>query len=568
MVKPFSAIQRNAYLEEMEGKELDLLVIGGGITGAGIALDASVRGLSTGLVEMQDFAAGTSSRSTKLVHGGLRYLKQLEIKLVAEVGKERAIVYENAPHVTNPEWMLLPIYKDGTFGKAATAVGLKVYDKLAGVKRKERRNMLSRKKTLDKAPLLRTDGLKGGGVYVEYKTDDARLTLEIMKEAVHRGTKAVNYTKAEELVYENGRVAGVKATDLMTGREFTIRAKRVVNAAGPWVDDLREKDGSKKGKYLHLTKGVHLVVDQSRFPLKQAVYFDTEDDGRMIFAIPRDGKTYVGTTDTFYDGRIASPRMTQADLNYILDAANYVFPSLKLEEKDVESSWAGLRPLIHEEGKSASEISRKDETFISESGLISIAGGKLTGYRKMAERIVDMVAKDLGVKAKCTTDKIVLSGGDVGGSEGLGPFIKEQTAAGAALGLSEAEAEKLVKLYGSNVKRVYEILETSGEEARHFGLPKSVFASLVYGIEEEMTVTPIDFFNRRTAALFFDIHWVKEWKTNVTNYLAYRLHWTHEQREMFENELEKEISYATHPEEKVMDHSSKHEAAEQDKVPQ
>ncbi|TMW70476.1 glycerol-3-phosphate dehydrogenase/oxidase [Alteribacter natronophilus] len=552
----------------MEGKELDLLVIGGGITGAGIALDASVRGLSTGLVEMQDFAAGTSSRSTKLVHGGLRYLKQLEIKLVAEVGKERAIVYENAPHVTNPEWMLLPIYKDGTFGKAATAVGLKVYDKLAGVKRKERRNMLSRKKTLDKAPLLRTDGLKGGGVYVEYKTDDARLTLEIMKEAVHRGTKAVNYTKAEELVYENGRVAGVKATDLMTGREFTIRAKRVVNAAGPWVDDLREKDGSKKGKYLHLTKGVHLVVDQSRFPLKQAVYFDTEDDGRMIFAIPRDGKTYVGTTDTFYDGRIASPRMTQADLNYILDAANYVFPSLKLEEKDVESSWAGLRPLIHEEGKSASEISRKDETFISESGLISIAGGKLTGYRKMAERIVDMVAKDLGVKAKCTTDKIVLSGGDVGGSEGLGPFIKEQTAAGAALGLSEAEAEKLVKLYGSNVKRVYEILETSGEEARHFGLPKSVFASLVYGIEEEMTVTPIDFFNRRTAALFFDIHWVKEWKTNVTNYLAYRLHWTHEQREMFENELEKEISYATHPEEKVMDHSSKHEAAEQDKVPQ
>ncbi|PYZ99006.1 glycerol-3-phosphate dehydrogenase [Alteribacter lacisalsi] len=551
MVKPFSAIQRNAYLEEMEGQELDLLVIGGGITGAGIALDASVRGLSTGVVEMQDFAAGTSSRSTKLVHGGLRYLKQFEVKLVAEVGKERAIVYENAPHVTNPEWMLLPIYKDGTFGKAATAVGLKVYDKLAGVKRKERRNMLNKKKTLEKLPMLREDGLKGSGVYVEYKTDDARLTLEIMKEAVHRGTKAVNYTKAEELFYENGRVAGAKVTDLISGRSFNIRAKRVVNAAGPWVDELREKDGSKKGKYLYLTKGVHLVIDQSRFPLQQAAYFDTEDDGRMIFAIPRDGKTYVGTTDTYYDGRIASPRMTQQDLDYILNAANYMFPGLKLEEKDVESSWAGLRPLIHEEGKSASEISRKDETFISESGLISIAGGKLTGYRKMAERIVDMVAKDLGVKAKCTTDKIVLSGGDVGGSKGLENFLEEQTKAGVALGLSEEEAGKLVKLYGSNVKRVYEILETSGEEARHFQLPKSVFASLVYGMEEEMTVTPIDFFNRRTGALFFDIQWVRKWKTNVLNYLAYRLHWTHNQRVRFEKELEKEIAYAAHPEEKV-----------------
>ncbi|MBM7097556.1 glycerol-3-phosphate dehydrogenase/oxidase [Bacillus sp. H-16] len=553
MVKPFSAIQRNTYLEEMENNELDLLVIGGGITGAGIALDASVRGLSTGLIEMQDFAAGTSSRSTKLVHGGLRYLKQFEIKLVAEVGKERAIVYENAPHVTSPEWMLLPIMKGGTFGKLSTSVGLKAYDKLAGVKRNERRNMLNKKATLEKAPLLRKEGLKGSGVYVEYKTDDARLTLEIMKEAVHRGTKATNYTKAETLLYKDGRVIGAKVKDLVTGKTFDIKAKRVVNAAGPWVDDLREIDGSKKGKFLYLTKGVHVVIDQSRLPLKHAVYFDTEDDGRMVFAIPRDGKTYVGTTDTYYDGRIASPRMTQEDLDYILKATNYVFPSLKLEEKDVESSWAGLRPLIHEEGKSASEISRKDETFISDSGLISIAGGKLTGYRKMAERIVDMVAKDLGVKGKCTTDKIVLSGGAVGGSNGLAAFQKEQVKAGMNLGLEKKEAEKLVKLYGSNVKRVYEIIETTGEEAKHFHMPKSLYASLVYGLEEEMTVSPLDFFNRRTGSLFFDIHWVKEWKEQVVNYLSYRLHWTREQREQYIEELEREMAYAMNPEEKVQE---------------
>ncbi|WP_096440970.1 glycerol-3-phosphate dehydrogenase/oxidase [Alteribacter populi] len=553
--KPFSAIQRNTYLEEMENNELDLLVVGGGITGAGIALDASVRGLSTGVVEMQDFAAGTSSRSTKLVHGGLRYLKQFEIKLVSEVGKERAIVYENAPHVTSPEWMLLPIIKGGTFGKFATSVGLKVYDRLAGVKRNERREMLSRNETLIKEPLLRKEGLKGGGIYVEYKTDDARLTLEIMKEAVHRGARAANYAKAESLLYRDGRVIGAKIKDLISGKTYNIKAKRVVNAAGPWVDELREKDGSKKGKFLHLTKGVHLVIDQSRFPLKQAVYFDTKDDGRMVFAIPRDGKTYVGTTDTYYDAEIASPRMTQEDMDYILNAANYMFPSLNLEESDVESSWAGLRPLIHEEGKSASEISRKDETFVSQTGLISIAGGKLTGYRKMAERIVDMVAKDIGNEKKCTTDKIVLSGGDVGGSANYKDFIEKQIKVGVELGLTADESRKLVKLYGSNVKRVFEIIETTGEEAKQFQLPKSVFASLVYGLEEEMTVKPSDFFNRRTSALIFNIDWVKGWKTQAIHYLAYRLQWTNEQRRDFGEELNREIAYAMQPEERVQQSS-------------
>ncbi|WP_319003514.1 glycerol-3-phosphate dehydrogenase/oxidase [Bacillus shivajii] len=552
MAKPFSAIQRSVYLEKMSSKELDLLVVGGGITGSGIALDASVRGMSTGLVEMQDFAAGTSSRSTKLVHGGLRYLKQMEFKLVAEVGKERAIVYENAPHVTSPEWMLLPIIKGGTFGKTATSLGLKVYDTLAGVKRNERRYMLNRKETLQKEPLLKKEGLKGGGIYVEYKTDDARLTLEILKEAVHRGTLTTNYTKAESLVYENGKVVGVNVRDLLSNKVYEIRAKKVVNAAGPWVDELREKDRSKQGKTLYLTKGVHLVIDQSRFPLKQAVYFDTVDGDRMVFAIPRDGKTYIGTTDTHYKADIASPRMTQADLDYILQAANDMFPSLNLTEDDVESSWAGLRPLIHEEGKSASEISRKDEIFTSESGLLSIAGGKLTGYRKMAERIVDIVANDLGVKKKkCETANVVLSGGDVGGSAKLEEFIKAMTKQGVKLGLTEFEANKLTKLYGSNVTRVYEIIETTGLEAEQYGLPQSVYAPLIYGIEEEMVATPLDYFNRRTGALFFNIDWVKEHKKAVIDYMKNRFKWSIEERQSHEKVLDVEIQYCMYPKEKV-----------------
>ncbi|GEL08525.1 glycerol-3-phosphate dehydrogenase/oxidase [Salisediminibacterium halotolerans] len=547
MVKPFSALQRKTHLAEMAEEELDMLVIGGGITGAGIALDATDRGLNVGLVEMQDFAAGTSSRSTKLVHGGLRYLKQLDFKIVAETGKERAIVYENAPHVTTPEWMMLPIVKGGTYGKAATSVGLKVYDTLAGVRRKERRKMLSLNETLEREPLLRRDKLKGGGVYVEYKTDDARLTLETVKEAVYRGTKAVNYTKAETLLYRNGKVIGARVKDVESGQTYDIYAKRVVNAAGPWVDELREQDGSKTGKYLYLTKGVHVVFDQSRFPLKQAVYFDTENDGRMIFAIPRGNKTYVGTTDTYYKDDITTPRMTEEDLKYLVDASNYMFPGMDLTRDDVESSWTGLRPLIFEEGKSASEISRKDETFESESGLLSIAGGKLTGYRKMAERIVDIVAKEQGVKKKCSTAKIVLSGGDVGGSENLDTFIKEQTAEGKRRGLTEDEARHLSSLFGSNVSRIYELIDTLGEEGEHYGLPKSVFAPLVYSIEEEMAVSPIDFFNRRTGALFFDIDYVEKWKEAVTSYMATRFNWSAEQREAHVNELETELYFAKYP---------------------
>ncbi|UQZ86512.1 Aerobic glycerol-3-phosphate dehydrogenase [Paenibacillus konkukensis] len=551
MSTSFSGVYRAEHKQSLSSQQLDLLVIGGGITGAGIALDAQTRGMSTGLIEMQDFGAGTSSRSTKLIHGGLRYLKQLEFKLVAEVGKERAIVYENAPHVTTPEWMLLPIIEGGTYGKLATSVGLLVYDYLAGVRKKERRIMFSKEKTLNKEPLLRTDKLKGGGYYVEYRTDDARLTIETMKEAVRRGVKAMNYAKAEELLYDKGKIVGVRAVDRMSGERFEIRANKIVNAAGPWVDTIREIDGSKQGKRLHLTKGVHLVIDGSRFPLKQAIYFDTPD-GRMVFAIPRDGKTYVGTTDTNYQGDIAHPRMTVEDRDYIVRAANFMFPSLKLGPEDVESSWSGLRPLIHEDGKSPSELSRKDEIFIAPSGLITIAGGKLTGYRKMAERIVNLVASQLEQQGHasypgCTTDRVKLSGGDVGGSQGYPGFLKSKVQEGVRIGLSEAEARTLVQRYGSNIDRVFELYGKHQEEAKRYGMPASWFASLLYGIDEEMVVTPLDFFIRRTGSLYFNIQAVHSWKQPVIGYMAERFGWTEEQAELQASELERHLHDAVEP---------------------
>jgi len=535
----------------MGQKPLDVIVIGGGITGAGISLDATTRGLRTALFEMQDFAAGTSSRSTKLVHGGLRYLKQFDVKTVAEVGKERAIVYENGPHVTTPEWMLLPLHRGGTFGKFSTGIGLRVYDFLAGVKRSERRRMLSEQETLSREPLLKQEGLLGGGYYVEYRTDDARLTIEVMKEAVRNGAMALNYMKVDSFLYENGKIVGVRVVDQLDGEAFEFRAKKIINAAGPWVDELRNKDHSKTGKHLQLSKGVHLVIDQSKFPLKQAIYFDTPD-GRMVFAIPRDGKTYVGTTDTFYKADPVQPVMTKEDRDYIMKAIQYMFPSLQLTADDVESSWAGVRPLIYEEGKNASEISRRDEIWQSPSGLITIAGGKLTGYRKMAEMIVDLVMKLLSQEegiafTAAMTKQMPISGGHVGGSTDFPSFVESKMNEGIRNGLDGSLAKRWARMYGSNVDVIFDLADQYQSKTERSGLPLEVLVPLVYAIEEEMTLKPVDFFIRRTGALFFNIQWVRDWKQPVIAYMASAFGWTEEQRNQYAAELDIALHQAVVP---------------------
>lgn len=515
----FSSKDRDVFIREMKSNPFDVVVIGGGITGAGIALDAVTRGMKVALVEMQDFAAGTSSRSTKLIHGGLRYLKQFEVKMVAEVGKERAIVYENGLHVTSPEWMLIPIYEEGTFGKFSTGIGLRLYDFLAGVKKSERRTMLSREETLRKEPLLKKDGLKGGGYYVEYRTDDARLTIEVMKKAVEKGVMAINYAKVEGFMYEKNKIIGVRVLDVLTNTFFAIHAKKIVNATGSWVDRVSGKDYSKNHKTLRLTKGVHIVIDQSVFPLRQAIYFDTPD-GRMVFAIPRAGKTYVGTTDTFYDKDPANPQVLKEDWDYLLHAIHDMFPDVKVTEKEIESSWAGVRPLIYEEGKDPSKISRKDEIWEGDSGLITIAGGKLTGYRKMAETVVDLVATRLtdegnGPYKPCSTKHLPISGGDVNGARNFAAFVEQKAKEAPNYGLSVEEGKHLANMYGSNVDELFKIAGEYKETEETKTIPASIYAQVTYAIEYEMAIKPDDFFIRRTGAQYFDINWVKKWKEPI-----------------------------------------------------
>jgi glycerol-3-phosphate dehydrogenase len=539
-----NTLTRKEQLEHMEKVDYDLVVIGGGITGAGVALDAAKRGMKVALVEMQDFAAGTSSRSTKLVHGGLRYLKQMQIGVVRATGVERAIVYENGPHVTTPEWMLLPFHKGGTYGEMMTSIGLKTYDFLARVKKGERRQMLSVEDVKEKEPLVKTEDLLGGGYYVEYKTDDARLTIEVMKKAAEFGADPVNYMKAKDFVYDKGQVVGIRAHDLLGDAEYQILGRRVVNATGPWVDEVRENDPSSKEikKNIVLSKGVHIVFDSRDFPLRQAVYFDTENDGRMMFAIPRDGKTYVGTTDTFYDEDTAKPIATQEDRDYLLANTNYMFPGLDLRDEDIESSWAGIRPLIQEPGKGPSELSRKDEIWVADSKLINIAGGKLTGYRHMAEEIVDLVANELkkeyGLKFKPSdTENQVISGGDVGGSDNFETFLETTADKAPAFGLSLETGYDIARKYGSNAEEIYRLASAVSDDNK-YGLPPAEYAKVVYSIQSEMVAKPTDYFVRRTGDLYFNVNEVEKHKDGVISLMQDKLGWDDEVRRSMTEELD------------------------------
>jgi len=541
----FSYLNRPRIVETLKSTKFDLLIIGGGITGAGIALDAASRGLRTALVEKNDFAFGTSSRSTKLVHGGLRYLKQLEFGLVREVGSERAVVHRLAPHLVIPEKMLLPLYEKRGFGSTLTSFGLMLYDWLAGVRKEDRRKMLTRRQTLRQEPLLREADVKGGAIYAEYRTDDSRLTIEIVKSAFKQGAWPCSYAEVTAFNYVDGQVKGATVADHVTGSTFNIEATAVVNAAGPWVDELREKDKSKHGKRLHLTKGVHIVVSRDRFPVQQAVYFNV-DDGRMIFAIPRGATTYIGTTDTNYDGSKETVTASIADVNYLLNAVNATFRPGDLKLEDVVSSWAGLRPLIHEEGKSASELSRKDEIFESQSGLISIAGGKLTGYRKMAERVVDLVCEKFFNErdiASSRTNELLLDEPGFANYREVAKYIGSVSRELRTIGGDQHVASYLVHTYGHATTGIIHDLRNNFKNADNASI---ISAELDYSLHNEMTLSPADFLIRRTGMMFFDIERLKMSVDLVMETFSQRLNWSRDKIKHERAVISDSIKFASH----------------------
>ncbi len=544
MPSTFSILSRNLIIDKLRTQHFDILIIGGGLTGAGIALDSASRGLKTALVEKHDFAFGTSSRSTKLIHGGLRYLKQLEFGLVKEVGSERAVVHRLAPHLVIPEKMLLPLYEKKGLGYWLTSIGLKIYDFLAGVKPQDQRKMLVRSQTLKHEPLLKSDDVKGGAIYAEYRTDDARLTVEIAKTAHLHGAELLNYTEVTGFLYEKNIITGVTVLDRISNQSYEIKATCVVSAAGPWVDDLRIINKSQTGKRLHLTKGVHIVIPHEKFPVSQAIYFDVED-GRMIFAIPRGRITYVGTTDTNYKADKDNVVTSREDASYLIRGVNGTFSGVSLNISDIESSWAGLRPLIHEEGKSASELSRKDEIFESPTGLISIAGGKLTGYRKMAERVVNLVIKkhfgDRELK-RCFTQQIFLTPNHIQKYSKVEEYIHIVEANLKPYPLSGYTAKYLVESYG---RQADEILKQFGKPAYEVAELELLKAEAWFSVTYEMTTGLEDFFVRRTGLLYFDIAKVIRHKRAVAEYFHTLLKWSSAKTEKEIENIEQLISSVT-----------------------
>jgi glycerol-3-phosphate dehydrogenase len=519
-----SAVNRFENLEEAARKNYDLIIIGGGITGAGIALDAAARGMEVLLLEKYDFAGGTSSKSTKLIHGGLRYLKQLEFGLVRTVGIERAVIHRLAPHLVEPINMVLPIYKNGSLGKFSTALALRVYDTLAKVEKDDRYYMIDAGMMQQFEPLISTEGLMGGAVYKEFRTDDARLTISALKSAAQLGATCFNYLKANTFIYTDNKISGVEAQDLISGNTFTFNSKTIINAAGPWVDEVRSLEQVPKGKKLHLTKGVHIVVSKNVLPVQHALYFDVPGDGRMIFVIPRGEVIYIGTTDTNYTETKDNIRITKEDALYLITAVNALFPKVALNETHILSGWAGLRPLIHEDGKSPSELSRKDEIFISEKGLISIAGGKLTGYRKMAEKVVNLVVKLPVYKGKTwqasKTKELLLFGADF--EIPIDEYIERRTGEAKQIDVDFKTVHYLVHTYGTAAETIINMAFDIGNEIRD-PATRIFTAELIYAIEQEMVTNISDFLIRRTGCLYFDIHRAREMYQTAADVITQKL---------------------------------------------
>jgi glycerol-3-phosphate dehydrogenase len=503
-----STPKRNAYIKQILESSFDLVVIGGGITGAGIAWDATLRGLKVLLLEQNDFASGTSSKSTKLIHGGLRYLKQLKFKQVYEVGRERAIVHNIARFLVRPEKMLLPIYEKGSLSRIMAALALSVYDMLAGVGKVDSFTYHAKEKTKNLEPLLPLKNLLGSFLYAEYQTDDHRLTWTLIQSALNKDAMCLNYAKVNQIkTDENRSIKAVCFEDTLSGEIFEIKTSLVVNAAGPWVVDVISLDAFPPQKELLLSKGTHIVLSHTKFPLKQALYFDDIEKKRMIFAIPKGSTTYVGTTDVEYKEDKNKIFSSNDEIDYLIKTLQALFPQLSINVSDIISTWVGVRPLIKEPGKDSTEVSRKDEIFISPSGLISIAGGKLTGFRKMAEKVVNLLVKShfqdkIGIKRSSGTKNTLLDGNSFNSASEFNSYLVRLKEQFNHLGLEPEVASIFIKRYGDKMYKMMGLLSDNfnGNDYIEWLLETEI----KYGISHEMIYFPTDFIQRQTGMLWFD----------------------------------------------------------------
>lgn len=524
--------------EQLRTERFDLIIIGGGITGAGIALDAAARGLKVALVEKGDFASGTSSRSTKLIHGGLRYLAQYRFRLTREALSERSVLQQLAPHLVEPIPFLFPIYhKRLEVWRVNT--GLWLYDLMAGLRRTKMHRRLSREAVLQRAPQLNPDGLRAGFVYYDARTDDARLAVEVLKAAVEYGAVVCNYVKADQLLEESGQAIGVLAHDTLDDSAFEIRGHKVVIATGVWLDQILAHDSPTARRRVRPAKGVHIIVPRARFDCETAIAFPTPD-GRLMFVIPWQGATLIGTTDTDYQGPLDDPRADRADLDYILNVVNEAFPGLNLSDHDVTSVQAGLRPLIDTGEDSTASVSREDKIFEIDNGAVAIAGGKLTTYRRMGRKVVDLVVfrlRQQGLlrkKIRSRTRHIQIGGFPQQRQRfaRVRQFLRlrRRRASPPAPAIppliSAATAQRLWRSYGANWAMLAELFTENPDLARPVMDGIDVLrAELVWAARHEMAQSLLDVLARRTHLALLDQNQAREVAPLAAHLIAAELGW-------------------------------------------
>jgi glycerol-3-phosphate dehydrogenase len=507
-------------LAQLGERSFDVLVIGGGITGAGVARDAAMRGLSVALVEASDFASGTSSRSSRLIHGGVRYLEHGQLHLVFEACRERRILASIAPHLVRPLQFTWPVYEKARIRLWKLRAGLFLYDALALGRNLGRHRTLTTHVVTALEPELRHMGLVGGASYFDASTDDIRLAIATILSARDAGAVVANHTSVHDLLMTSEGVCGARALDLRTGVDIEIRARVVVNAAGPWSDAIVRMAEPQAHRAVRGTKGVHVAVPHERIRNNGALTLLSPIDGRVMFVIPTRAFSIIGTTDTDYDGRPERVRATTADVTYLLRSANAFFPGAHLTPNDVVAAWAGIRPLVASGGKDPDAASREHAITWTVPGLLSVTGGKLTTYRAMAEDVMDTLARRLRVgHRRAATHKQPLPGGDFASLE------DEHAIARATIGAPDI-AEHLVHAYGTRWREIWQMasLDRTLAERLTPELPY-IAAELEWGITHEMARTLGDLLIRRLHVAFETRDHGMSIAPAVVEWLAPKLSW-------------------------------------------
>lgn len=477
----------------------DVIVIGGGATGLGVALESATRNYKTLLLEGSDFAKGTSSRSTKLVHGGVRYLAQGDVMLVLEALRERGLLRKNAPHLVKNQSFIIPNYE--WWGKPFYTIGLTLYDLMAGRLGLGRSLPFSKRKTIRKLPTIKEKKLTGGVVYHDGQFDDARLAVNMAQTIIEKNGVAVNYTKVTDLVKDStGKVSGVKAKDLVSGEEYKLNAKVVINATGVFADEIFQMDEAGGRRKVVPSQGIHLVVDHEFLGGDYAIMIPKTDDGRVLFAVPWRGKVVVGTTDTLIDDASLEPRALDEEIEFVLNTAGRYLKK-PIQRSDVRSIYAGLRPLAAPkgDGKKTKEISRSHKIITSKSGLVTITGGKWTTYRKMGQDTIEKAIKVAGLKeTACVTEKLPIHG-----------YMKN------------VDLNDPLYVYGTDAEAIRKLASQKPElaEKLHDRLD-FIKAEIVFACRNEMAITLDDMLARRVRALYLDARAAEEIAPEVARLMA------------------------------------------------